>query len=450
MIDPGDTRYVTDLIKLGPFSLTSLIGEGGMGKVYAANQPVLAREVAIKRVRSGNNAANSAAALIQEAHLLARLEHPNIPPVHALGRDAQGFPALVMKRVRGVTWSDIATEPEHRWWKRVTGDRLTWHLRVLINVCNVIAYAHSRRVLHRDIKLDNVMIGSFGETYLLDWGAAVGLDEHGEYSTTLFSGTPANAAPEMVRCDAPLSAVTDVYLLGALLHEVLTGQPRHAARSLKEMLRSAARSHPFNYASHVPKKLAELCNRAMHRDPAKRPARAALFREEIETFLEQRGASRLLDAADQLLAQLREHRQQGFAHEDAPEGNERRRDDLFHGLAVRCRFAYEQALSAAPELEHAYRGLAECLVLQVQQTAENRNYQAARTLLRELSELPSSSAKQIAELDGYIAEQEQSHKDRRDELATQVHHALVDRLRIAEENLRQLQSRLGREREPDS
>ncbi len=428
----------------GGFQCTHAIGEGGMGKVYAAHQPVLCREVAIKRVRPEKASSNATDALIQEAHLLARLEHPNIPPVHALGRDANGQPLLVMKRVRGVTWSDVASTPEHSWWDRISADHLTWHLRVLTQVCNVLAYAHSRHVLHRDIKLDNIMIGSFGESYVLDWGAAVALDENGEYSTKVFSGTPANAAPEMVRCDTPLDATTDVYLLGSLLHELLVGRARHASRTLRGMLRSAAYSKPIQYPADVPKQLADLCNRATHRDQRQRPATAALFREELESFLELRVASDLLEQAEHLLEQLRELRDNIVA---IPAGQHTQARDLlleqFHALGIRCRFAFEQVANAAPQYEHRSGGLAKCLRLQMLQAADNQNYQAAWSLLTELSEVHEISEELSVNLASYIREKERTHHERRDELSTQVQHALLDRLQSAEETVLALQSKLA-------
>ena len=431
----------------GGFRLTHTIGEGGMGKVYAAHQPVLAREVAIKRVRPGKSVKNTksaAAALVHEAQLLARLEHPNVPPVHTLGCDASGNPVLVMKRVRGVTWNEIASNRDHPWWDQVSGDQLAWQLRVLIQVCNVIAYAHTRRILHRDIKLDNVMIGHFGETYVLDWGAAVTLDENGEYSSSSFSGTPASAAPEMVLSESPLTVATDVYLLGALLHELMTGRPRHAARSLRSMLRSAVASKPVVYKAQVPRKLAELCNRATHRDPTKRPPTAIEFRDAIETHLEHRVASSLLDTADGLLSRLRERRSRVLAGGSAKGGPNSQGHDPIHSLAIRCRFAYEQVLTAAPEFEHARRGLAACLSLQVQHSADKKNYQAARTLLFELTELSELDAEHVRGLEAYIDERERTHRERRDELTTQVQHALVDRLRVAEDDLVKLRNELTR------
>src|SRR5678816_383994 len=103
-------------------------------------------------------------------------DSPNIIPVHALGRDEHGQPLIVMKRVEGVSWRELLLDDEHPGWQSREPSRearLVWHLQTLAQLCNAIAFAHSRGIVHRDIKPDNVMIGEFGEVYQLDWGVAV-------------------------------------------------------------------------------------------------------------------------------------------------------------------------------------------------------------------------------------------------------------------------------------
>ena len=189
-----------------------------------AEQRSLAREVAIKTVKdhAGERARD---ALCDEAVVTGLLEHPNVIPVHALGCDSEGRPLLVMKRVEGVAWRDLLRDPEHPAWATHAAapeDRLAFHLDVLADVSQAAAFAHSRRIVHRDIKPENVMIGEFGEVYLLDWGLAVTAGRELEPGTLV--GTPAYMAPEMVG-GGRVDGRTDVYLLGATLHEVLTGRP---------------------------------------------------------------------------------------------------------------------------------------------------------------------------------------------------------------------------------
>ena len=150
------------------------IGEGGMGVVHAATQRALGREVAIKRLRP--EARLQAGALLREAWATGAVEHPNVVPVHTLELDAGRNPLIVMKRIEGVAWSEVIRDPaeiERRFgpgtpWSGTSGS--------LGQAMNALAFAHHRGVLHRDVKPANVMIGDFGEVYLLDWGIAVAVD----------------------------------------------------------------------------------------------------------------------------------------------------------------------------------------------------------------------------------------------------------------------------------
>src|SRR5262249_53205231 len=154
-------------------------------------------------------------------------------------------------------------------------------------------FAHSRGVIHRDIKPENIMVGGFGEVYLLDWGIAATVGDG--HSHTLV-GTPAYLAPEMVLGE-PLTAQTDVYLLGATLHEILTGRTRHAGSTVMEVLHLAAQSTPFQYDASIPDELARLCNRATARAPKDRPASAAELREALVDYLRHATARALGEAA---------------------------------------------------------------------------------------------------------------------------------------------------------
>src|SRR6185503_17346084 len=142
---------------------------------------------------------------------------------------------------------------------------------ILLQVLNAVRFAHSRGIIHRDVKPDNVMIGAFGEVYLLDWGIAVRPAETPGVVGPMV-GTPRYLAPEML--DGALDDVgphTDVYLLGATLHHILTGQPRHAGETLETVLAAAKESRPVHYAATVPAELAALCNAATAQDPKRRP-----------------------------------------------------------------------------------------------------------------------------------------------------------------------------------
>jgi serine/threonine-protein kinase len=270
-----------------------------MGVVWAARQRALDRVVAVKRLGEPPFAARDASALVAEARTAGGLEHPAIVPVHDLTLDADGSPMLVMKRVEGATLGALVADRSHPAWpelERRHGDQTGAIVDALMRVCDALELAHQRGVVHRDVKCDNVMLGAFGEVYLLDWGVAVRPEDASEAIEIV--GTPSSLAPEMVRGDArQLDARSDVYLLGATLHEALTGRPRHEGATLHAVLLAAYLSEPPADAPGMPEDLASLVRRATAADPADRPATAARFREELAAFLRHRAAGRLADDA---------------------------------------------------------------------------------------------------------------------------------------------------------
>jgi len=253
------------------------IGEGGMGIVRLATQRSLGRKVAVKTLRQ--DAKNEAATLrlLREAWVTGTLEHPNIVPVYDLGLDEDGSPIIVLKRIEGVEWGEVMQDAAIAKERYGAADLLEFNLRILVQLCNAVSLAHARGVLHRDLKPENVMIGSFGEVYLVDWGIAVSLrpdplgrlplaSEQGE-----MAGTPCYMAPEMLGALGSLSERTDVYLLGAILHEILSKKPPHTG-SFKQIVGSILMS-TFVYDDTAPRELAEIAQRAMRREPAERFAR---------------------------------------------------------------------------------------------------------------------------------------------------------------------------------
>lgn len=265
-------------------TLVRTLGEGGMGRVHLARQRSLDREVAVKGLKRGATS-RVAVALVREARTTGALEHPGVIPVHALGLDERGWPVLVMKRVDGAPWCDLLGDPSHALWSTRGDDEPLWsNLEILLRVCETVQFAHSRGVLHLDIKPENVMVGAFGEVYLVDWGIARRMDEGEDADVAGIVGTPAYMAPEMV-IGSELSPRTDVYLLGATLHQVLTGRARHHGTDLQSVLLAAAVSDRVGYSADVPAPLADLCNRATARDPEGRPADAGAFRQEVLRFI---------------------------------------------------------------------------------------------------------------------------------------------------------------------
>jgi serine/threonine protein kinase len=233
------------------YTILGELGRGGMGTVYAALDTELGREVALKISNVVSNALVERT-VASEARVLASLEHPGIVPVHDAGRLVDGRPFYVMKRVVGRTLTQELRQPGN------LGERL----RVFERICETMAFAHARGILHRDLKPDNVMIGPFGEVMVLDWGVARVLEPAaGELSapTTVY-GTHGFMSPEQAS-GKTVDARTDVYALGAILRA----------------LASAA-------GEAIPKPLQSICAKAMAGPAGERYPSVAELRADVARF----------------------------------------------------------------------------------------------------------------------------------------------------------------------
>ncbi len=362
-------------------NIVGVLGEGGMGTIHLARQRSLQREVAVKVIHREAGVATASAALMGEAVLMGSLEHPNIVPVHALGAGDDGLPVLVMKRISGVAWYELVRDASHPYWGRLgtfSDDRLVAHLEILIQVCNGVHFAHSHGVLHRDIKPENVMIGEYGEVYLVDWGIALRLNSDGVAHSVgaTVAGTPGYLAPEMIgEGDDPMDTRTDVYLLGATLHCALTKLPRHSGSTLSQVVVAALRSDPYAYGDEVPAELAAICNRATSARPAERFPTVLAFRQAVSDYLRHRASVALSASAAARLAEVRS------SPLDTATTDDRRR---LHMLLAECRFGFAQALREWPESPGARAGLAECLERMFEVEVQGENEDAARALLAEI------------------------------------------------------------------
>ena len=373
----------------GPdLAIVRTIGEGGMGRVHLARQRSLDRDVAVKTLKENASPA-ATAGLFREARLTGALEHPGVIPVHALGVDARGGPLLVMKRVEGVDWATLLGNAEHPLWSILTAnvDRLAANLGILTHVCRTIEFAHSRGILHRDIKPENVMVGSYGEVYLVDWGIATPLE--GPSTTEGIAGTPAYMAPEMF-FGAKLDERTDLYLLGATLHEVLTGRSRHDGRDIMQVLQSVAAAKPVAYDASVPELLGALCNAATAREPSARPKDVRAFRDQIAEFLQRRSALALSDAASERLSLLN-GLLGGATATEAP-------SDLAtaYQLATEARFGFVQSLREHPKHAAASAGLRASILALVELEIRQKHADTAEALLREVESPDPSLSVRLA------------------------------------------------------
>lgn len=291
-----------------PYQLSEMIGSGGLGEVFAARQVALDRTVAVKRPKIGGGGSSQVESdmrrhqvFLREAFIGARLDHPNIVPVHDLATDDQDRPMLVMKLVRGTPWSDALKQDAHL----SVAQRLARHLPTLITVAQAIAFAHSRGVVHRDIKPGQVMLGRYGEVYLMDWGLGVVLDQRpldGNRSTVLQptdphavpnpAGTVAYMAPEQTDATgARIGPWTDIFLLGGTLYQLLTNTTPYQAATATEAFVQAARGevqHPAERApdEELPEELVDLCLRCMKKDFGERLPSATEFVQALQAHRE--------------------------------------------------------------------------------------------------------------------------------------------------------------------
>ncbi|MEO1271710.1 MAG: serine/threonine-protein kinase, partial [Myxococcota bacterium] len=377
-IPPSDTatreslRDITDDVDLGP-ELT----QGGMGLLRVAYQRALQREVVVKTLLPRRCTPQTQAALLREARLAGRLEHPNTIPIYTVGWRRGEGPALVMKRIEGTPWSEYL-DADARAGMLLHPAVLERHLNRLITVCHAVDFAHSRGVIHRDIKPENVMLGSFGEVYLLDWGVAVDMESLADEPEDLIVGTPVFMAPEQVRSDERPSLRTDVYLLGATLHQILTGQHRHAGDELVTVLVAAHLSKPHTYGPEVPDVLAKIANRACHREPEARFETVGAMRQALLTYLNNRPSVVAAQMALQELEQLEEAIDR-VQQEDKGQGLE----EINRRFSA-CRTGFEQALQGWPDNEAAQSGLQRCLEVMIRYEVWMGNAGSASLLFTDL------------------------------------------------------------------
>ncbi len=268
------------------------IGRGGMGVVYRARQRNLGRDVALKVLQG--DGANARAAFVSEALTIGGLSHPNILPVYELCDASR----LAMKLVRGRDW-------EHR--LRAEPAAGIEHLEILLEVCNACRFAHSRGIVHLDLKPANVLLGMFGEVLLLDWGLAAALgpsDVPIRQVDTIVDpcGTPCYMAPELALADSSaIGTATDVYLLGGILFRILSGRPPHAGATFHQVLLTAVRGEVPVLGDEHPQELRQLCRDALAALPAERPT-LERFQTRLREALAHRQSRSLCAAARKTLA----------------------------------------------------------------------------------------------------------------------------------------------------
>ncbi|MEE2786365.1 MAG: SUMF1/EgtB/PvdO family nonheme iron enzyme [Myxococcota bacterium] len=289
-----------------------LLGEGGIGQVLETHDRILDRHIAVKVLKPDRTSVQAQHRFIREASTTAQLQHPNIVPVYDMGTKEDGQPWFSMKCVRGMSLQDIlaglfSPKPDGALKGKYTQFRL---LQTFVDVCNAVEYAHDRQVIHRDIKPDNIMVGSFGEVLLMDWGVARLAYENSKPQRAnnpapiitdisnlertqdgIIVGTPGYMAPEQARGEiANIDERTDIWALGATLYAILTGKCPFAESTLMQTLIATVREPIIPPSKRNPKAkispdLDEICAKALQKNQERRYQTVAEMRLEIEEFL---------------------------------------------------------------------------------------------------------------------------------------------------------------------
>jgi serine/threonine-protein kinase len=306
----------------GRFRIVRFHDNGALGEVFVARDQQLHRIVALKRIKLDHATdRDKRARFVVEAEITGRLEHPGIVPVYGLGTDDDGRPFYAMRFIRGDNLKSAIEQFHAAEAKgRDPGERTLALLKLLrrfLDVCNAIDYAHSRGVLHRDLKPGNIMLGKYGETLVVDWGLAksVGRSENAPASATMDDrtlvpqsgsdlrgtelgarlGTPAYMSPEQAagRIDA-LGPGSDVYSLGATLYSLLTGRAPFHDSDFAELLRKVERGDfapPRKLKGWVDPALEAICLKAMATDADERYRTPRALADDVEHWLADEPAS---------------------------------------------------------------------------------------------------------------------------------------------------------------
>ncbi len=299
-------------LTIGRYLIIKTIGKGGMGEVLLAYDPICKRNVALKRIRKDlTDNLTIKNRFLKEAKIASRLTHPSIIPIYSIHTDENGI-YYTMPYVEGVMLKDILEEAKSDNYQNTRGS-IPYLIRVFLNVCEAMAYSHSKNILHRDLKPANIMIGKYGEVLILDWGIAnfINAEEKDEPSSEegieitkpgKIAGTVAFMAPERA-FGQKATALSDIYSLGVILYQILTLTFPFQRRNLSYFRKYAKEEKlidPIERAPYrdIPKELSEITKKCLNFYPEKRYQKVEEIIQDLVSYIEGKPKWLLISSLD--------------------------------------------------------------------------------------------------------------------------------------------------------
>lgn len=373
LIPPRTIVRKQDSAEHSDYQVVKRIGAGAFGVVFRARQVPLDRSVAIKLLQNPPDDKALQQRIknefLREAQFTGRLEHPNIVPIHDIGLtvsvNGKATPFYVMKEIRGQSWHGKIRE-------KTTKE----NLEIFKNVVNAVGFAHSQNILHCDLKPDNVMLGEFGEVLVVDWGQAVDLSAP---ETMRPGGTPAYISPEMAQywidtyldkrseslARAEVGVRSDVYLLGAILFEIVAGFPPHCKQSEDspyDVIRRAANNQIVDHGNENDKELMQIALAALRATQGEHLETIEALSDAIEEYENRTASINLRRRADELLLRA----------QDAEDY-----DDY-----QRARFGFEESIQKWNSNQLAIEGLRQSKLSCARQALSDQNFDLGLDVLQ--------------------------------------------------------------------
>ncbi|BBM86185.1 protein kinase domain-containing protein [Candidatus Uabimicrobium amorphum] len=347
------------------------INRGGMGIIYEAQQSKLKRKIAIKKMLA--NAPKEK--FLAESLVTAYLEHPNIVPVHDMEQNENDEILLAMKLVKGLSWKQILYPKTQEENEKATQYDQQAHLQILMTVCNAIDYAHSKGIVHCDLKPENIMIGDFGEVLVMDWGIAVDINENTKEQRTLCKsdittpmGTPCYMPPELAEGRGEdISPATDIYLLGGILYEILHKEPPRKGKDLWQILFMAKEGQMPHFDETLPNELIHICRQALAKNISNRYVNVGEFKTAIEDYLSHHKSIVIAQEAEKILEEC-----------TSAEASEMKHEEVYR-MFTKSIATFEQAIELWQDNEAAKQNLLQARNLYIKTAIANDDIGIAET-----------------------------------------------------------------------